>query len=55
MKKSMIVGLITFIALGLATGYYFLSYVPHQAVVTKFEDVVKDLNEKNKEVEDQNS
>ena len=30
MKKSMIVGLITFIALGLATGYYFLSYVPHQ-------------------------
>ena len=37
MKKSMIVGLITFIALGLATGYYFLSYAPHQAAVTKFE------------------
>ena len=34
-------------------GYYFLSYAPHQAAVTKFEDVVKDLHEKNKEVEDQ--
>ena len=27
-------------------GYYFLSYAPHQAAVTKFEDVVKDLNQK---------
>ena len=34
-------------------GYYFLSYVPYRSAVTKFEDIVKDLQEKNKEVEGQ--
>lgn len=34
-------------------GYYFLSYVPYRSAVTKFEDIVKDLQEKNKEVENQ--
>nr|WP_295588887.1 EbhA [uncultured Streptococcus sp.] len=51
-KKIMILSMCLIIGIS-GLGYYFLSYAPHQAAVTKFEDVVKDLNEKNKEVEDQ--
>ena len=51
-KKIMILSMCLIIGIS-GLGYYFLSYAPHQAAVTRFEDVVKDLNQKNKEVEDQ--
>ncbi|NQI34245.1 EbhA [Streptococcus suis] len=52
MKKKIIALLVILIAVGAGSSYYFLSYVPHQEAVTKFNQAVKTVETKNNELVD---